>query len=395
MIKTDVLVVGSGPAGSLAARYAAMGGADVILIDKKSEIGSPKRCAEGVSKDGLAKVNVEPNPRWITKELDGTRLVSPDGTSVWITSEKVQLPESGYILERKVFDKYMAMEAAREGAEIKIKTLAKGLRREDDGTITVECESFGEDFDINAKIVIGADGPESHIGRWAGLKCATPAKKMESGIQFEMCNVEFEKDDVIEFYFGNDVAPGGYAWIFPKGDDIANVGLAVLAPLAKKSAYEYLVDFVKTCPATKNAQAVELNVGGDPVGGLVKEMSGDNILLCGDAASQVNPLTGGGINSGMLGGMLAGQTAAEAIAEGDCSAKFLKKYEKRVDEEMGDEMHKYLKVCEYLLSLSDDELNNIAEAFQDVDFDRVSTTLIVKTLFKVDKKALLKLGKLF
>ncbi|MCQ2977827.1 MAG: NAD(P)/FAD-dependent oxidoreductase [archaeon] len=395
MIKTDVLVVGSGPAGSLAARYAAMGGADVILIDKKSEIGSPKRCAEGVSKEGLAKVNVEPNPRWITKELDGTRLVSPDGTSVWITSEKVQLPESGYILERKVFDKYMAMEAAREGAEIKIKTLAKGLRREDDGTITVECESFGEDFDINAKIVIGADGPESHIGRWAGLKCATPAKKMESGIQFEMCNVEFEKDDVIEFYFGNDVAPGGYAWIFPKGDDIANVGLAVLAPLAKKSAYEYLVDFVKTCPATKNAQAVELNVGGDPVGGLVKEMYGDNILLCGDAASQVNPLTGGGINSGMLGGMLAGQTAAEAIAEGDCSAKFLKKYEKRVDEEMGDEMHKYLKVCEYLLSLSDDELNNIAEAFQDVDFDRVSTTLIVKTLFKVDKKALLKLGKLF
>lgn len=395
MIKTDVLVVGSGPAGSLAARYAAMGGADVILIDKKSEIGSPKRCAEGVSKEGLAKVNVEPNPRWITKELDGTRLVSPDGTSVWITSEKVQLPESGYILERKVFDKYLAMEAAREGAEIKIKTLAKGLRREDDGTITVECESFGEDFDINAKIVIGADGPESHIGRWAGLKCATPAKKMESGIQFEMCNVEFEKDDVIEFYFGNDVAPGGYAWIFPKCDDIANVGLAVLAPLAKKSAYEYLVDFVKTCPATKNAQAVELNVGGDPVGGLVKEMSGDNILLCGDAASQVNPLTGGGINSGMLGGMLAGQTAAEAIAEGDCSAKFLKKYEKRVDEEMGDEMHKYLKVCEYLLSLSDDELNNIAEAFQDVDFDRVSTTLIVKTLFKVDKKALLKLGKLF
>ena len=112
MIKTDVLVVGSGPAGSLAARYAAMGGADVILIDKKSEIGSPKRCAEGVSKEGLAKVNVEPNPRWITKELDGTRLVSPDGTSVWITSEKVQLPESGYILERKVFDKYMAMEAA-------------------------------------------------------------------------------------------------------------------------------------------------------------------------------------------------------------------------------------------------------------------------------------------
>ena len=114
MIKTDVLVVGSVPAGSSAAKHAAIGGADVILMDKKAEIGAPKRCAEGVSKNGLKRVGVEPNPSWVTRELDGVRLVAPDGTDVWLTNDKIEIPEAGYILERKVFDKYMAMDAARE-----------------------------------------------------------------------------------------------------------------------------------------------------------------------------------------------------------------------------------------------------------------------------------------
>ena len=135
MIETDVLVVGAGPAGSTAAKHAALGGAKVILMDKKSEIGAPKRCAEGVSKKGLKKLGVEPNPRFVAKELDGVRLVSPDDTSVWMTSEEIELPEAGYILERKVFDKFMAMDAARAGAEIKIKTLAKGVTKTDDGYI--------------------------------------------------------------------------------------------------------------------------------------------------------------------------------------------------------------------------------------------------------------------
>ena len=289
----------------------------------------------------------------------------------------------------------MAMEAGREGAEIKIKTQAKGLKREDDGTFTVTCESMGETFDINAKIIIGADGPESHVAKWAGLKAITKPKHMESGIQFEMCNAKMERSDVLEFYFGS-VAPGGYFWLFPKGDDIVNAGLAIIPDFAgDKSAYEYLVDAVDNCYATQDAQAVELNVGRDPVGGLVKEMYGDNILLCGDAASQVNPLTGGGITSGMMGGRFAGEVAAEAIKAGDYSKKFLKKKEKMVDDEMGHDMEKYSKVCDYLWTLSDEELNSIAHAFQGMEFSKISTTELVKALIKVQPKAALKLGKLF
>lgn len=392
MIKTDVLVIGSGPAGSSAAKHAALGGAKVVVIDKKSEIGAPKRCAEGVSKAGLADLGIEPNARWVTKELDGVRLVSPNGTNVWLTSDEIELPEAGYILERKVFDKYMAMDAARAGAEIKIKTLAHGMRKEGDAYV-VTCEHMGELFEIKANIIIAADGPESRVARWAGLRTATKATNMESGIQFEMVGVEMEKQDVIEFYFGS-VAPGGYAWIFPKGDDIANVGLAVITNDTDKTPYEHLKDFVANCPATQNAQAVEFNIGGDPVGGMPKKIYDDNILVCGDAAGQVNPLTGGGIISGMKGGMHAGIVAASAIADGDFSEDRLKEYDKNVRDDIGHEIDKYLKVKDYALSLSDEELDSVADAFQDIEFEKVSTTELVKNLIKVSPKALLKLGKL-
>jgi len=393
MMETDVLVIGAGPAGSTAAKHAAMGGAQVIVIDKKSEIGTPKRCAEGVSKDGLKELGIELSPRWIAKEATGVRMVSPNGTAVNLTEDKVKLPEAGYILERKVFDKFMAMDAGRAGAQIMVKTLATGMRMEDD-QVVVTVESMGQKMEIKAKIVIAADGPESRVGRWAGLKTALKPKDMESCAQFEMAGVEMAEPDCIEFHFGT-VAPGGYAWIFPKGDDIANVGLGVLTTITDKTAYEHLLEFVASNPATKNAQPVELNVGGDPVGGLLKKKVADNVLVTGDAASMVNPLTGGGIISGMLGGRIAGQVAAQAVADGDYSHKNLKVYDKLCEDELGESFKKYLKAKEYLLSLSDEELDDIADVFKDSDFETINTSEMVRKLIKISPKALLKLGKLF
>jgi len=393
LIETDVLVIGAGPAGSSTAKHAALNGAEVILMDKKSEIGAPKRCAEGVSKEGLKKLGIEPNSRWVTKELSGVRLVSPNGTDVWMKEDQVKLPEAGYILERKVFDKFMAMEAARAGATIMIKTLAKGMRKENSGYI-VSCESMGEDFEIKAKIVVGADGPESRVGRWGGLKTTVKPKNMESGIQFEMCGLEMEDPDVIEFYFGS-VAPGGYAWIFPKGEDIANVGLGIVSTYTDKSAYEHLVEFVKNCPATKNAQPVELNIGGDPVGGMLKTLVADHLMIVGDAAGHVNPLTGGGIITALEAGMYAGEVAGAAVKDEDFSEKKLKEYQEKCKTEIGDSFEKYLKTKDYMLSLSDSDLDSIALAFQNTEFENISTKELIKLLIKVSPKALLKLGKLF
>jgi len=393
LIETEILVIGAGPAGSSTAKHAALNGAEVILMDKKSEIGAPKRCAEGVSKEGLSKLGIEPNSRWVTKELSGVRLISPNGTDVWMKEDQVKLPEAGYILERKVFDKFMAMEAARAGATIMIKTLARGMRKDNNGYI-VSCESMGEDFEINAKIVVGADGPESRVGRWGGLKTAAKPKNMESGIQFEMVGVEMDDPDCIEFYFGS-VAPGGYAWIFPKGDDIANVGLGIISTYTDKTAYEHLLEFVKNCPATKNAQPVELNIGGDPVGGMIKNLVKDHIMIVGDAGGHVNPLTGGGIITALEAGMYAGEVAAAAVKDEDYSEKRLMEYQEKCKNEIGNSFDKYLKTKDYMLSLSDSDLDSIAKAFQNTEFENISTKELIKLLIKVSPKALLKLGKLF
>ena len=393
MIETDILVVGAGPSGSLAAKEAALRGANVLLIDRKSEIGSPKRCAEGVSKEGLKELGIKPDPRWIARELDGVRLVSPDNTNVFLDTSTIPIPEAGYILERKVFDKHMAMDAARAGAEIMIKTNAKSLKRIDDGFI-LKADHMGEPIEIKAKIIIAADGPESRIGRMAGLKCNTAAEHMESCVQFEMAGVDMVNNQDISLFFGS-VAPGGYVWIFPKGDDIANVGIGVLKSKTDKTAYDHLVEFIKTCPETKNAQPVEINVGGDPVDGLMPDRVGDNILVVGDAAGFVNPLTGGGINSALESGVYAGIVAAQAIEDENYSKRNLKEYVKLTDEHIGKNYKKYNAAKAYLLSLSDEELNEIAAAFKDEEFSEVTPRSLIKRLIKVSPKALLKLGKLF
>ena len=253
---------------------------------------------------------------------------------------------------------------------------------------------MGKEIKIHAKIVIAADGPESRVGRWAGLDCNTKFDNMESCVQYEMAGLEMENNNVIQLYFGS-VAPGGYTWIFPKGDDIANVGIGVLKTHTDKTAIEHLDEFIKNCPETQNAQAVEINMGGDPVGGLIKERVGDNILVVGDAAGFVNPLTGGGINSALESGVYAGIVAADAIESGDYSAKNLKEYVKLTDENIGKGYDKYKKAKEYLLSLNDDELNDIAHEFVKQDINEINPKTMVKLLIKVSPKALLKLGKLF
>jgi digeranylgeranylglycerophospholipid reductase len=284
----------------------------------------------------------------------------------------------------------MAMDAARAGAKIMIRTRATAFERVNDGVI-ITAEHMGEEVKIHAKIVIAADGPESRVGRWAGLDCNTKFDNMESCVQYEMAGVEMENNNVIQLYFGS-VAPGGYTWIFPKGEDIANVGIGVLKTHTDKTAIEHLDEFIANCPETQHAQPVELNVGGDPVGGLIKERVGDNIIVVGDAAGFVNPLTGGGINSALESGAYAGIVAAQAISDKDYSKKNLKEYVKLTDENIGENYNKYKKAKEYLLSLDDDELDQIAHEFVKVDIDEISPKTLVKMLIKVSPKALLKLG---
>lgn len=391
MIETDVVVIGAGPSGSTAAKHAALGGAQVILIDKKSEIGTPKRCAEGIYETGLKWLDIKPDERWIAQTIYGGVIHAPDGNDFVLTSEDINL--KGYILERKIFDKHMAMDAIRAGSKIMIKTLVTDVKRKTNG-FEVLCNSIEGNFTINTKLVICADGCESTIAKKVGIE-STTQENMMSCAQFEMCNVDcYGDNDNIEFFIGNDIAKGGYAWIFPKGNQVANVGIGISGS-SDETVYNALLDFIEKCPATKNAQAVELNIGGDPINGLVEKIYDDNIMICGDAAGQVNPIEGGGIILGMLGGMAAGKVAASSIKEQDYSKEKLHEYYIEFNKLSHSVVEKLPEARDIIFSLSDKDYNKLVDVANNMDIKNISKTDILKASLKLSPRLSYKISKLF
>lgn len=392
--EVDVLVIGAGPAGSMAAREASKNGAKTLLVDKKAEIGTPKRCAEGIMDGVLEKVELEIEDRCIARHIDGAIIVSPDGNRASFTSENLETPATGIVLERKVFDKHVAMDAIRAGCEVMLRTEATSMKRCDDGFI-VSIKSFYDEYDtIKARIVIGADGPEGRISSWAGINTKVPLPEMESGAQYEMTNLNMVNNKAIQFFFGS-VAPGGYAWIFPKGYDTANVGLDISNVKTDKSAVECLDEFIKQCDQTKDGAIVELNVGGNPYCGVFDTIIDDNIMLVGDAAGCVSPITGGGIDTALESGMMAGRVAAKAINEGDCSKDKLQEYDDYIEENIAKKFRKYITLRDFLYDeLNDDDFNDYVGALAKANITTLSTKSLIKALLRVSPRKLFKLRKL-
>jgi len=388
--KYDIVVVGAGPAGSMAARASARSGAKVLLLDKRRELGVPVQCGEAISEDPLKDLGIKPDPRWIAGRTNAVKIVSPSGVIVRITEKKI-VGKVGYILDRKVFDKHLAILAAKEGADVKVGTLVDGMIMENGRIRGVKASGMGGRLEALADIIIAADGIGSRIARWAGMNTALKLVDIESGVQFQMVGIDLESSSTMEFYLGSKIVPGGYVWVFPKGEDMANVGLGVLGSRAERPAIEYLRDFVNKTPSLRKGKIIEINAGGIPVGGPIKKTVKDNLLIVGDAARQVNALTGGGIDTAMRAGDIAGDVAAKAVAEGDASEKRLNEYERRWREQMVGRLERYLKAKNVLITLSDQDLDRLAEALREVKFERISLTDMLKTLLKAHPKLLWKL----
>ncbi|ATZ60891.2 MAG: NAD(P)/FAD-dependent oxidoreductase [Methanosarcinales archaeon Met12] len=389
--KYDVIVVGAGPGGSIAAKTAVEHGLDVLLIEKRSEIGDPVRCAEGISKEGLERF-IEPDKRWIAAMTKGARIHSPDGTKIEMT-EDMAGPEVGYVLERKIFDRVLAKNAAMAGAEVMVKTRATGLIIEDGFVRGIRGEHIGEGFETRSDIVIGADGVESKVGRWAGIDTTLKLSDIESGAQFLMADIDFDPN-YCDFYLGNKLAPGGYAWIFPKGKHEANVGLGILGSRSGgMPAIEYLQRFVET--HYPDGKILEIVVGGVPVSAPIERTTASGLMLIGDAARMANPITGGGILHAMESGMMAGEVAASVISRGDVSVKALGEYEKRWRSTIGALNERSYKVKELFMNRSDKELNDLAHTIENVDFTELTISGLIGALIKKNPKLFWKIRQLF
>lgn len=348
----DVIVVGGGPAGSMAAHAAAVNGAKTIMLEKDRDIGYPVRCGEAISGDGLRQF-MEPQESWIAAHVNKVRLRSPDNTVIDLLT-----PEAGYVLHRRIFDYALANRASQAGAEIQTRAYVDSLVMENDQVKGVNYQYMGEPRSLTARVVIAADGVESRVGRMAGLRTSLKLRDIESAYQATVGNIDIDQD-VIDFYMGSNWAPGGYLWVFPKGDRMANIGLGVSGTLAKNyNSHDLIHKFIKTYyPKATMLTGV---TGGVPIAQTLKRITSHGLMLTGDAARMVNPVSGGGIISGMHAGKIAGEVAAQAISRGDVSESGLSNYVKRWNKAGGKNHERLHRISAKIYDISDDVLNRIA-----------------------------------
>ncbi|HMJ59210.1 MAG TPA: NAD(P)/FAD-dependent oxidoreductase [Gemmatimonadales bacterium] len=363
----DVLVVGAGPGGSVAAWQTkeAAPELDVALLERDRAVGSPVRCAEGVGDAGLREFATPEGADWAARKITRVIFLAPDDTEVKVAERDV-----GWVLDRTRFDAHLAAQARAAGAAVLVGTEATGMTRAADGRWHVRVKQRGVEEIYRARVVIGADGVEAMVGRWAGIDTRVPARDMESCAQYVLQGIDCDPD-AIYLQFGDRIAPGGYAWIFPRGIGIANVGLGLVALKTDgRNARAYLDEWVaRRYPA---AARTAFTVGGVIVHTTIKRTYADGVMIAGDAAHMINPLSGGGIVNAMKAGRLAGCTAAAAIREGDTSEKRLASYIKAWMDLLGDDHLKYYRIKQALEALDDSFFNGLARTVNGIPQEKRS-----------------------
>ena len=351
----DVVVVGSGPAGATTARFAAQGGLRVLLIDKKNELGTPVECSGAVSANALRECNVPFDPEFIATSVYGFLTHSNKGEQIRLDYRAYERQEPlGYVVDRKRFDHYLSRLAILQGADLFLQTRAVGLSYTD-GLAVLEIERFGRREPVTAKVVVGADGIMSQISLMAGLSVPVPLSHLVSCMQYFCENIETE--GLLEIVTGFTVAPGGYAWIFPKENGLAEVGLGVVKTMTDQDARWHLDKFMNESFMYKRfmrAKIVEVQGGGVPVMAPLKQMVADNVIIIGDAAHHINSITGGGIHTGIRGGRMLGEFLAKTIpATTAWTRKILQEFQTHWFNELGNSLTELYRIKNDIFKIQD------------------------------------------
>ena len=318
----DILVVGGGPGGAVAARTAAEAGLSVLLVEKRSAVGVPVRSGESIRKDELLEF-IDADKRFISAEINSVVLIEPDG-SMNGSTEGVE-----YILDRKIFDRELVWRAAEAGAEIQVHARAASPIMEGEKVCGAVIEQHGKTYEVRAKVVIAADGVESKFAKWAGIDTTIPLNGIKSCVQYVVNDIDIDEKTKL-FYILPEDDTGGYIWIFPKGKRCANIGVGIPGTDGYK-ARDYLDSFIeKKFP---NGKITEVSAGGVPVCRPLNETAADGLLVVGDAARLSNSVTGCGIYNAMFTGRLAAEVAVLAVENENTSKEFLMAYDKAWREE--------------------------------------------------------------
>jgi digeranylgeranylglycerophospholipid reductase len=345
----DILIIGSGPAGAVTARFAAKQGLKVLLVDKHQELGAPIQCSGAVSRHALEEALVTPDPEFIHEAIFGFNIFNQEGQNTVIDYRSIKPDEYGagegknplgYVVDRRRFDRYLMTQAERAGAEVWLKTEGLGFTRTSDGLCEVQLRRFNRLVVVKARVLVGADGLQSQVGKWAGLRTHIPLRNLAGCLQFIVDQVE--TNGLLEIITGHRWAPGGYAWVFPKGNGYTEIGLGVIGTMTTRNAQWHLDKFIRQSffkERFKHARILEIQGGGVPLAAPLRTQYSDNLLLVGDAARHVNPITGGGIHTALNSGRIAGEFLGQLIQSGQQpNRENMKGYQDRWLEEGGNKI---------------------------------------------------------
>lgn len=361
MLDYDVVVVGGGPAGCMAAKYAAKGGASTLIIEEDAEIGEPVQCAGLISKRAIEESEIRNSKSFINCEIKGAVLHSPSYELMLESPD-----QKAFAIGRGTFDKELAKEAEMEGAEIILESKVKSVQKRDgDKRLTITTATANGEEKIRGTVVIGADGVKSIVAKMAGLNVT------KSTLNCAQIEGEYETEEAFaEIFLGKSIAPGFFAWAIPLGaENSARIGLCIDKrcssqpnPLLflKRNLVEHPVIAKKYKGTSSKFTAGRIPI---PVGtgwrghNTVKADKEGGIMLVGDAAAQVKPITGGGVYYGMKCGKIAGEIAAKACLTGEM--KLLGEYERRWWKEIGKEIAFGLKVHKLRCVMSDKDFDTL------------------------------------
>ena len=345
----DIIVIGASPAGLMAARNACEKGADVLLLERKKEIGNPPHPANSFFKGMLDRCGEKADASYVVHHLKGMKIISPEGHEVIVETP-------GYSIDKTKFDRFYAEKAAKIGVDIRTGIEAKDIWRE--GKEFAVSTSAGR---FRSKLVIISDGINSKMASLLGLKTMKYPEDIAWGTELDIRAPGLGKPEMFEYYVGNH-APGWKTTYAPRGGNNAAIGAYVRR--CGKNATPYLDAWVERFKKLKGVEEIEVVrklSGGDPIVTIPGEYITDGIMVVGGAAGQ------SGIGYAMRAGQICGDVAADAVKKGEVSKSVLSEYRKTWEKEFRAEHYVGRIGLETLRKMTDGEIDEMAEIFENED----------------------------
>ena len=348
---SDVIVIGAGPCGSFTALKLARLGKRVTVFEEHSQIGIPSHCAGHLSLKGLKQLGLNTLPPEIVENtFYGANFFSPKGNEF---SVHLSQPVTCAV-DRAKFDKYICEKAKDAGAHYHLNSRVEALIMENAFAKGAIVEEGGTKENWRTRVVVDAEGISSRMTREVGLP---QPQKILKGVEAEVENVKDAESDTVDVYLGNNYAPGFYAWLIPKKDGRAKVGLAARTGNPKELLQKLMLKNPAASRKLRSARILRTMFHPIALGGPTRQAYSNGFLAVGDAASQVKPTTGGGVIFGMTCAQIAAEVASEAFDRNDFSGQFLAEYQNRCKELIGFDVRIMLRIRKTLDALSDQRID--------------------------------------